>query len=198
MTYHGTGINDSPTITAKAKEAIENGAYLAATLADGGVTVAKAEDTPIGIMIPETEAIPAGEDVTIQIKDIGLAMVGEAVKPGDLLAADEGGKLKKAGDGAFILAVALEEATAADQVIPVQIIKAGKNGSGGAGPDMSQYQKKITATGILKGNGEGEISAATAGEDYTGKVTVDGILKGDGNGNITKAQAGTDYQAAAG
>lgn len=125
MNYHGTGINDSPTIVAKAADAITDGAFLAATLTENGAAVSKAGETPIGIMIPETENVAAGDDVHIQVKDMGLAKVGAAVNAGDPLAAGENGKLVKAEDGAFILAFALETATAADQVISVQICKAG-------------------------------------------------------------------------
>lgn len=123
--YHGTGINDSPTIVAKAAANIENGAFLAATLTKDGATIAKAGEAAIGILIPETDSPKIGEDINIQVKDAGLAKVGAAVNAGDLLASDANGKLVKAESGAFILAAALETATAADQVISVQIIKAG-------------------------------------------------------------------------
>ena len=113
--YHGTGINDSATIVAKATADIEGGAFLAAMLTKDGVAVAKAGEAAIGIMIPETDSP----------KDIGLAMVGAAVEAGDLLASDANGKLIKAEAGAFIIAAALDAAAAADQVISVQIIKAG-------------------------------------------------------------------------
>lgn len=39
--------------------------------------------------------------------------------------------------------------------------------AGGSSPDLSQYQKKITATGILKGDGNGGITAAESGTDYS-------------------------------
>lgn len=123
--YHGTGINDSATIVAKATAGIQGGAFLAAALTKDGISVAKAGEAAIGVMIPETDSPKAGEDVTIQVKDIGLAMAGEAVEPGDLLASGANGKLVKAASGSFILAAALDTATAAGQVIPVQIIKAG-------------------------------------------------------------------------
>lgn len=123
--YHGTGINDSPTIVAKAAANIDSGAFLAATLTKDGIAVAKAGEAAIGILIPETDSPRTGEDVNIQVKDIGLAKVGAAVNAGDLLASDAGGRLVKAESGAFILAAALDTATAADQVISVQIIKAG-------------------------------------------------------------------------
>lgn len=123
--YHGTGINDSPTIVAKASADINGGAFLAAMLSKDGVAVAKAGEAAIGIMIPETDNPKAGEDVNIQVKDIGLAKVGAAVEAGDLLASDADGKLVKATSGAFIIATALDAAETADQVISVQIIKAG-------------------------------------------------------------------------
>lgn len=123
--YHGTGINDSPTIVAKAAANIDSGAFLAATLTKDGIAVAKAGEAAIGILIPETDSPRTGEDVNIQVKDIGLAKVGAAVNAGDLLASDADGRLVKAESGAFILAAALDTATAADQVISVQIIKAG-------------------------------------------------------------------------
>lgn len=123
--YHGTGINDSATIVAKASADITGGAFLAATLTTDGIAIAKAGEAAIGIMIPETDSPKKGEDVNIQVKDIGLAMVGAAVDAGDLLASDANGKLVKAEAGAFIIAAALNTATAPDQVISVQIIKAG-------------------------------------------------------------------------
>ena len=125
MSYHGTGINDSPTIVGKAAAAITGGAFLAAKLTTSGIAVAGAGEAAVGIFIPETESPAAGEDVTLQVKDIGLAMTGAAVDAGDLLASDANGKLIKATSGKFILAVALETATATNQVISVQICKAG-------------------------------------------------------------------------
>ena len=125
MSYHGTGINDSPTIVAKAAADIASGAFLAAKLTDSGVAVSGAGEAAIGLFSPETESPKAGEDATVQVKDIGLAKTGAAVNAGDLLASDASGKLIKATSGKFILAAALETATAADQIISVQICKAG-------------------------------------------------------------------------
>lgn len=125
MSYHGTGINDSPTIVAKVAANIDSGAFLAAKLTEDGVAVSGAGEAAIGLLIPETESPNAGEDVTVQVKDIGLAKTGAAVNAGDLLASDASGKLVQATSGKFILAAALETATAADQIISVQIIKAG-------------------------------------------------------------------------
>lgn len=90
-------------------------------------------------------------------------------------------------------------------------------------PTDTSRQAKITASGILKGNGSGTISAAVAGTDYVASesdptvpswakasskpsytatevgaqptITASGILKGNGSGTISAAVAGTDYQA---
>lgn len=80
-------------------------------------------------------------------------------------------------------------------------------------------QDKITASGMLKGDGDGGVTAATAGTDYLApaalnsyrtaanqdtidagkqvKITASGILKGDGDGGVAAATAGTDYLAPA-
>lgn len=50
-----------------------------------------------------------------------------------------------------------------------------------------KFQQYITATGLLKGNGNGRVSAATAGTDYVAP---------NGNGsNVTAATRGSDYIA---
>lgn len=84
-------------------------------------------------------------------------------------------------------------------------------------------QAKITASGMLKGDGQGGVSAAVAGTDYISSesdptvpswakasskpsytatevgaqptITASGLLKGNGSGTISAAVAGTDYQA---
>lgn len=123
--YIGTSINESPVIAAKAAAAIEGGAMLAVTMGANGVSVAGAGEAAVGLLIAETDNVAAGDDVTVQVKDIGLWKIGAAVTAGTLLASDANGKAVEATAGSFILAQALEAATAADQVIHVQIIKAG-------------------------------------------------------------------------
>lgn len=68
--------------------------------------------------------------------------------------------------------------------------------------DMAAKQNKITASGLLKGDGVGGITAAAAGADYAtpasvaakqDKITASGLIKGDGEGVISAAVAGTDY-----
>lgn len=124
----GTSINESAVISAKAGAAISNGAMLAAAMGSTGTVapVGTAGAEAVGVIIPETDAaVAAGDDVTVQVKDIGLWIVGAAVNAGAMLMSDANGKAVTATAGKFILAQALESATAANQVIHVQIIKAG-------------------------------------------------------------------------
>lgn len=124
--YIGTSINESPVIAAQAGQAITGGALLAVAMSSTGVkVVSTAGDVALGLLIPETDDVAAGDTVTVQIKDMGLWKVGAAVAAGDLLTANAAGKAIKATAGNYILGQALEAATAADQVIHVQIIKAG-------------------------------------------------------------------------
>lgn len=124
--YIGTSINESPVIAAKAAASIDNGAMLAVAMGASGVSVAGAGVAAVGLLIAETKGkVAAGDDVTVQVKDIGLWKTGAAVAAGALLASDANGKAITAASGKYIVAQALEAATAADQVIHVQIIKAG-------------------------------------------------------------------------
>lgn len=126
--YTTTSINDSPVITGKATAAIENGAFLAAKFdANGGIVLAGAGENALGLLIATTpEAVKAGEDVTVQIKDIGLWKAGAAVAAGAELTADENGAAKTAVAGNYVTAIALEAAAAPGAVIKVQIVKSGK------------------------------------------------------------------------
>lgn len=125
--YIGTSINESPVIAGIAAADIADGAMLAVSMdAEGIKTVATAGGIAAGLLIAETDdKIAKGDTVTVQIKDIGLWKAGAAVAAGDLLTPDAAGKATKAASGNFVLAQAMEAATAADQVIHVQIIKAG-------------------------------------------------------------------------
>lgn len=124
--YIGTSINESPVIAAKAGAAITDGAMLAVSMDDNGVKIpTEAGAVAVGLLIPETETVAVGDDVTVQVKDMGLWKTGAAVAAGDLLTTDTAGKAIKATAGNFVMAQALQAATAADQVVRVQIIKAG-------------------------------------------------------------------------
>lgn len=123
MSYYGTTINDSAVIVVKAGEEIPAPAFLAVG-ADG--KVATAGKNAIGIVLPGCDdKVAVGDDLDVQIKDIGAWTAGAAVAYGDELAVGAGGKAVKATEKSFIVGIALEEATKAGQRIAVQIVKAG-------------------------------------------------------------------------
>lgn len=124
-TYFGTTINDSPTAIFPAAEAIENAQGIAVSLTETGVKLAAAAGDPVIGVIPisENESYEQGEEVTVQIKDIGVWIAGAEIKIGDELAVDESGKAKKAEEGQFVLGVALSAATKAETRIRFQITK---------------------------------------------------------------------------
>jgi hypothetical protein len=126
MAYIGTSINDSPTIIGKAGAAITDGSFLAAVFdTNGNFVVAGAAAVCVGLFPAETNSVAAGDDVTVQIKEIGLWKTGAAVAAGALLTSDASGRAVTADEDEFVLAVALEAASAANQVIQAQIVKAG-------------------------------------------------------------------------
>lgn len=127
MSYYGTTINDTPTIVGAAAADLAEVAFLAAKYdADGNIAVADTKgEIAIGLIPAEQQDIKQGEDITVQIKECGLWKTGEAVAAGDALTTSAEGKAVKASTGEFITAIALEAASAADEVIKVQIAKAG-------------------------------------------------------------------------
>lgn len=125
-TYFGTSINDSPTIVLPAKDKIEKAQGIALMIDDGQLVKPTAGANVIGLsLFTNDETIAAGDDVTVQVKDIGKWIAGGEVSVGDELTTNADGKAVKAETGNFITAVALSKATAENDVIVVQIIKAG-------------------------------------------------------------------------
>ena len=125
--FISTGINDSPVITGKAASQMANAAFYAAKFDDdGNITHAGKGENAIGLFIATTpELVNAGDDVTVQIKDIGLWVTGDAVAAGAELTSDANGAAVTPEQGDYVTAIALE-AAAAGQVIKVQIVKSGK------------------------------------------------------------------------
>lgn len=127
MTYINASINSSPTIIGLAKGKIEDFRHKAVAYNDKGeLAICEAGKTPIGIAIScsymtadETEL-----DLTVLVKDIGYAQVGETVKVGDELAVGTSGKLVKAAAGNFIVGYAIK-GVATDGITEVQITKSG-------------------------------------------------------------------------
>jgi len=134
--FISTAINDTPTIVGKAGIPMQNAAFHAAKFdAQGNIVPAVAGDNAIGLFIATTpDTVAAGDDVTVQIKDIGLWVTGAAVLAGAEVASNAGGQAITAAANAFIVGIALETATAAGQVIKVQIVKAGYKNGGAVAP----------------------------------------------------------------
>lgn len=123
--YHGVQINSSVTIVEKAKEDIADVRNRIVTYdsESGAVKLAAAgTEVPIGIAIieagynditgDESGKVKAGDDIDIQIKDIGVVLAGGAIKKGEGVTAGTEGKAVKAEDGNFVLGIALSEAKA--------------------------------------------------------------------------------------
>ena len=125
-TVLGTAINPSPTIVLPATAALTNPRYLAVVVAAGKVKLpAAAGAHAIGIGLGENDSVAAGEDLDIQIKDIGKWIASGSIAVGAELTCDTNGKAAAATSGDFILGVALTAASAAGDIIQVQITKSG-------------------------------------------------------------------------
>ena len=124
--FIGTVINDSSSVSFKVKEDLTGGGLTAVALSEDGIKTASSTDTSlVGIVMAENELpIKAGEDVAVQVKDIGMWIAGETIKAGDFLTSGDDGVAMKATSGKFILAQALTGSIKGNAV-QIQIIKAG-------------------------------------------------------------------------
>ena len=125
-TYVGTTINSSATIRVPAGEAITDVQGIALALNNKGEAVLPTAGADvIGLALFTNDDPAKGDDLDLQIKDIGKWVAGGEIKAGEHLAANASGKCVKATTGAFIFAVALTAAAEAGAVVSVQIVKAG-------------------------------------------------------------------------
>lgn len=129
MVYTATNINNSATIVAQTGTTVTTPVDVRGKAvkydSSGNVVLASTVgEIIVGIAIlTNDETVKAGDDVHIQVKDIGVALAGSAIAVGDELTADADGKVKKATDGDFVIATALESAGADGKYIRVQITK---------------------------------------------------------------------------
>lgn len=125
-TYMTSQINESPTITEKAGAKIESDARgLFVKYDENGnvVPASAAGEKVIGVTIITNNAeVEVGQDLDIQVKEIGLARAGTAIKKGDEVAAGADGKAAVAAGGQFVVGTALESAEAG-QFFYMQITK---------------------------------------------------------------------------
>ena len=116
--YTGTQINNSATLAFPAAEDIADVRCKAVVLTADGVKPAVDATAPfLGIAIITNDfPIKKGQDVHVQIKDVGLMEVGEAVAAGDAITADANGYAKPAAEGDFVLGMATQNGEVGDRV----------------------------------------------------------------------------------
>lgn len=130
MIYTATQINESPTIIGKAGAGIASPTDVRGKAikfdAQGELVLAGAGEVAVGIAIlTNDEATKAGLDVTVQVKEMGVALAGGEIKAGAELASDADGKVVEATSGQFVIGTALESATAG-KYVRIQITKYAK------------------------------------------------------------------------
>ena len=136
--YNGVQINQTVTIVAPAGVEIEDVRNRIMKFDENGnvVLAAAGTDIPVGIALIEagfndisgqlSGKAAAGDDVDIQIKDIGVVLTGAAIKKGQEVAAGANGLAVPAEAGNYVLGYALADAEA-NNYLPVQIAKYQKN-----------------------------------------------------------------------
>lgn len=125
VTFIGSTINESATVTFKAKDELKGNQGLALALNDGKLELPTAGANVLGLSLFTNDDAKAGDSLTVQVKDIGKWIAGDAVAAGDELAVDAAGKAVKVAEGKFIVGIALSAAAAAGTVISVQLTKSG-------------------------------------------------------------------------
>ncbi len=132
--YNGVQINQSVTIVEQAGADITDVRNRIMKYdASGNVVLATAgTDIPVGIAIIEagynditgatSGKITTGEDVDIQIKDMGVVLAGASIKKGQEVTAGANGLAAVAAAGNYVLGIALENAEANEYVV-IQIAK---------------------------------------------------------------------------
>lgn len=135
--FNGTQINQSPTIVEKAGAAITDARNRIMAYDENGDVVLAVDGTeiPVGIAIieagvndisgAESGKVEKGDDVDIQIKDIGYVLAGAAITKGAEVMASSGLAIP-ATSGNYVIGVALS-AAAKDDYCRVQISKYQKN-----------------------------------------------------------------------
>lgn len=144
--YHGVQINQSPTIIEMAGADIADCRNRIMKYDENGnvVLATAGTDMPVGIAIieagyndisgVESGKVPAGDDVDILIKDMGVVLAGASIKKGQEVAAGADGLAAVAAGGDYVLGVALENAEA-NEYFQVQITKYQKSGGSSTSTD---------------------------------------------------------------
>lgn len=128
MNYMGASINTTSVLNEQAGQVISNGAFHLVKYGDNGHVVMCSTEGELaaGVLLPETtKETEIGEDVTIQIKDIGLCLSGAEVKKGSELMTDTQGRCIPATSGNFVVGYAVTSAAKAGEIIEIDIRKCG-------------------------------------------------------------------------
>lgn len=125
-TYEYSGINSSATVSLLAGAALTNPKGIALALDEDGLKLPAAGADVVGIaLLTNDDAIATGGRVDVQIKDVGKVFAGGTFNQGDLLTVDAAGKAVAATSGNIVFARALTPATAAGDLVTVQILHCG-------------------------------------------------------------------------
>jgi hypothetical protein len=124
MIYTGTQINTSATYAFPAAVEIADPRNKAIVVtADGAKVATGSTEAIMGVaLITNDFPVKAGEDVHVQIKEIGYVKCGGEVTVGAALTANAEGLAVVATEGAYVLGTALTSGVAGD-IISVQIVK---------------------------------------------------------------------------
>lgn len=137
--FNGVQINESVTITEVAGAAIADCRNRIMKYdANGNVVLAASgEDIPVGIALIEaglnditgenSGKVADGDDVDIQIKDIGYVLAGEEITKGGEITAGVDGVAMAAKSGNYVVGIALSSVEKAGEYCRVQISKYQKN-----------------------------------------------------------------------
>lgn len=171
--YNGTTINDSATIVGAASAAINGGEFLAAKFTSGKIAKCGVSgESAMGIIIPGQDSLAEGDDVTIQIKDIGYWKCAAVISAGAELMTDANGCAIVATSGGFILAIALE-AGVSGQIIKVQIAKLGYKSGGSVTPLTFAALTDVNITSVSDGDA---IVYDSSSQKYVNKALALGDL----------------------
>lgn len=137
--FHGTQINQSVTIAEAAGADMDDCRNRIMAYDDAGKAILAADGSKplIGIALieagindisgQESGKADAGDDVDIQIKDIGYVLSGGSIKKGAEVTAGTGGLAEEAQAGDYVIGIALSAASK-DDCCRVQIAKYQKTG----------------------------------------------------------------------
>ena len=125
--YNGTQISQSVTVSEVAGATVEDCRNKIFVYDENGKAILALIEAGINDMFGEVSGkVEAGDDIDIQIKDIGSVLAGEAIAKGDEITAGADGTAAKAKAGDYVLGIALSK-VAKDGYARVQISKYQKN-----------------------------------------------------------------------